>query len=141
MIRRDPEKLREWRQRSKPLTSDRAKLAEWRKRSKPVKPKNAKRAAERLRKNFGDRAELVRSMRCLVETDSPCPTPCQGRSVAAHVKSRGAGGDRRDLCRLCWGHHEEQGRIGIRSFQERYRIDMVAEAVRISELGDRLGLA
>jgi hypothetical protein len=46
-------------------------------------------------------------------------------SVAAHVKSRGAGGpDRGNILPLCRAHHQEQHAIGIRSFEARYHVDL-----------------
>jgi hypothetical protein len=50
-------------------------------------------------------------------------------SDAAHVRSRGAGGnDEANLVPLCRDHHQEQHRIGIRSFETRYGLDLKAEA-------------
>lgn len=50
---------------------------------------------------------------------------CEGFTEAAHVRSRGAGGDDvGNLVRLCKKHHAEQHTLGIRSFQRKYCIDM-----------------
>jgi len=57
---------------------------------------------------------------------------CWGPVQVCHVRSRGAGGDDRgNLVPLCAGAHEEQHRIGIRSFQARWGIDLTAEAARL----------
>ena len=139
-LRRDPKKLREWQRRSKGLKSDPEKQREWKRRSKPINPVNSKRREKLHAKNFGDRADLVRSKPCTVASDSPCPTPCRGRIVSAHVKSRGAGGDRFDQAPLCWAHHDEQGVVGVPAFNRKYRIDLRAKADAIKREGDELGL-
>jgi hypothetical protein len=56
--------------------------------------------------------------------------------VAAHFKSRGAGGDRFTLFPACEAHHDE-AHEGIISFQERYELDLaiVVEVVNISDPG------
>lgn len=68
---------------------------------------------------------LVRSLFC----DAAARPDC------AHVQSRGAGGaDRGNCVSLCRVHHEEQHRIGIKSFQAKYDLDLQAEAVRLDAL-------
>ena len=57
----------------------------------------------------------------------PCAVPrCRrGPCDAAHARSRGAGGTARHVLPLCGGpsgHHAEQHRIGVRSFEAKYRI-------------------
>lgn len=88
-------------------------------------------------RNYGERAEHIRAMPCLVGHG------CMGRIVAAHVKARGVGscgGDRRSLIPLCWGHHEEQGRIGIQTFSKRYALDLARVAETIASQLDDAGL-
>lgn len=82
---------------------------------------------EKYEKDFGPLAEHVRHLPCLV-----CAK--DGWSDPAHVRSRGASagawlesGDG-NLVPLCRRHHEEQHRIGILSFQERYSVDLAAKA-------------
>ena len=58
--------------------------------------------------------------------------------VAAHVKSRGAGGGAEWLVPLRWDLHEEQHTVGILTFQERHRIDLVREARRLERMWKRL---
>ena len=46
---------------------------------------------------------------------------CDGPTEAAHVRSRGAGGeDANNTVSLCRKHHREQHRIGIQSFETKY---------------------
>lgn len=46
---------------------------------------------------------------------------CAGRTEAAHLKSRGAGGDdRNNVLNLCTAHHREQHSIGWESFATKY---------------------
>lgn len=88
-------------------------------------------------RNFGDRAEHIRAMSCLVGVD------CSGQIVAAHVKARGMGGcnsSRRSLIPLCWGHHEEQHRIGIATFAQRYALDLERSSDEIASRLDDLGI-
>src|SRR5947208_495541 len=57
---------------------------------------------------------------------------CWGALQVCHVRSRGAGGDDRgNVVPLCARAHAEQHRIGIRSFQARWGIDLKAEAERL----------
>lgn len=52
-----------------------------------------------------------------------------GPSDAAHVKTRGSGGDDiGNLIPLCRRHHQEQHRIGVRSFEDRHLVDLTYEA-------------
>ena len=145
-LRRDLEKARAWQRRSKPLKADPDKQREWQRRSKPlksttrIKATNPARKKKRYADDFGERGHLVRAQPCLVAAESPCSTPCSGDPVAAHAKSRGAGGNRFDLSRLCWGHHNEQGNIGVQAFNLKYQVDMFADAAHWKTVGDDLGL-
>ena len=50
----------------------------------------------------------------------------------AHVKSRGAGGpDEANIVPLCQDAHEQQHRIGLKSFERRWNISLKAEAVKL----------
>ena len=60
--------------------------------------------------------------------------------MAAHTKSRGAGGNRFDLSRLCWKHHQVQHYIGVLAFEQKYKVDMRADAAHWKAIGDDLGL-
>ena len=66
----------------------------------------------------------IRTLPCLVPqvtTGGPKTQPCQGVTVAAHVKTRGAmGPDRGNAIPMCWGHHDEQTISGISTFERRY---------------------
>lgn len=120
------------------------------KRYTRLNPVNRARRAKRYVQNFGVRAELVRKMWCVVaqryhdrhgwgRADAEKMAGCEGTIQAAHVKSRGAGGDRRELVALCWKHHGEQHAMGIASFQRLYDVDLrkVADenAARFDEMG------
>jgi len=53
----------------------------------------------------------------------------------AHVRSRGAGGaDVGNTVPLCHPHHEEQHRIGIVSFSDRYRLNLTYRAERLARI-------
>lgn len=64
--------------------------------------------------------------------DIPTPYSCWGRIEAAHVISRGAGGqDAGNLLPLCTTHHREQHAIGIRSFEAKHAVSLRATAERL----------
>jgi hypothetical protein len=99
---------------------------------------NPARRRKAYERNYGERAEHVRDMRCLVDNHE-----CRGRVVAAHVKARGMGGcngDRRSLVPLCWAHHDEQGGVGIATFQARHGLDLHAKAEEIAHELDDAGV-
>jgi len=57
---------------------------------------------------------------------------CLGPVQVCHVKSRGAGGaDDSNVVAMCAAAHDEQHRLGIRSFQKRWDIDLKAEAASL----------
>lgn len=102
-------------QRGKPLRrSGSLKRGAGLKPGKPIarrarlRPVNRERKLERYEQNFGERAEIIRAMPCLLLGNE-----CSGPIEAAHVRSRGAGGTRRDLVPLCSKHHEEQHRLAV----------------------------
>lgn len=97
---------------------------------------NRKRRARRYEENFGERADAVRAMPCLLDGLGGC----RGPTEPAHVKSRGAGGNRRHLVPLCSGHHAEQHACGILTFQERHGLDLAAKAESLAADFDRHGL-
>lgn len=75
---------------------------------------------------FGDKAEWIRTLPCLVCGNLP--------SQAAHVKSRGAGGLSEDLVPLCHTHHAEQHAIGMGSFMVKIGMDLSMQANRLEAL-------
>lgn len=94
-----------------------------------IKSTNPKRRRESFVRNFGERGEAVRAMRCLVGIG------CRGPVQAAHVKARGMGGrggDRRSLVPFCAGHHDEQSRRGVKTFAAAHQLNLDAEAERIA---------
>ncbi len=81
-----------------------------------------RRGRARFRSYVPDKAyqRWVRGQGCLIH-DSRCSSVWD----VAHVVSRGAGGaDRDNVVCLCRHHHEEQHRIGIKSFEQRYGVDL-----------------
>lgn len=150
--RSSPEKIREWRERSKQLERGAPpKRRTW------MKKVNPERAAQKYKDNFGARADRIREMTCLVgdkmaqvyASGRAIPDdwmPCVGHAVPAHARARGMGGakgDRRDLCRLCWNHHEEAGeyRTSQRGvFELKYGVDLIAEAEAQAKIFDDMGL-
>ncbi|RUP35810.1 MAG: hypothetical protein EKK60_16890 [Gordonia sp. (in: high G+C Gram-positive bacteria)] len=104
------------------------------KRKTRLAPVNRKRAAARRAEAFGGRGEAVRGMACLVGQG------CHGRIHAAHVRSRGAGGTRRDLVPLCELHHREQHQRGIRTFEAAHGLDLSGEAARVAVELDARGI-
>lgn len=109
------------------------------KRSTPLSPRNIGRRARRFAEAFGERGAAVRGRPCLCRGRS-LTSPCSGPVEAAHARSRGAGGSRRDLVPLCRGHHREQHRRGVRTFAATYQLDLDAEARRIAVELDEEGL-
>ena len=121
------------------------------KRYTRLRPVNRKRRTARFAKTFGVRAELIRQMWCAVaqrygerhgwgRPDAEKMAGCEGTIQAAHVKSRGAGGDRRDLVSLCWKHHSEQHQIGIGSFARLYDLDLRKLADENAARFDAMGI-
>lgn len=59
---------------------------------------------------------------------------CFGATEATHVRSRGAGGDDRgNLVPLCHGHHMEQHRVGIQTWQATYRVNLPVVAAALTD--------
>ena len=67
-----------------------------------------------------------------------CVSGCSDFSVNAHVKTRNSGGTWRDIFNICWIHHEEQHKKGIRTFARKYGIDPWAIAARLAERWDQI---
>jgi hypothetical protein len=80
----------------------------------------------------GGKSAWIRSRECVVPTFSPAGVyeargnRCVGKLEAAHIRSRGAGGDATDLVPLCHKHHSQSHTIGIQTFERRYQIDLTA---------------
>lgn len=89
-----------------------------------LKAVNAKRKARLRLEQFGQHAERIRGMFCVVPG---CPEPTE----AAHYKSRGAGGKAMHLFPCCRGHHQEQHDLGIETWQRKYGLDLAALAAHL----------
>lgn len=100
-----------------------------------LRPVNRERRLERYAAAFGDRGELVRAMPCICLGNE-----CHGPIEAAHTKSRGAGGSRRDMVPLCARHHRRQHDRGIQTFEHETGVDLRAAAARIAVELDARGI-
>jgi hypothetical protein len=134
-IPRDPEKLREWRRRSKPL----GRGKDFERRSRPSKSggKGKKRSARlrgRPQPTTGFRLWVRATLRCAVPScRAPGPDP-------HHVEATGMGGrrnpwahDERNICPLCRTHHRlgESPGWSWQRVEQDFGIDLeeIAEAV------------
>lgn len=110
-----------------------------------IKPRNEKRRKKMYARNYGDRADAIREMPCLVYEELNGASNCAGRVQAAHTQARGMGGvkgDRRKQVPLCAHHHEEAGEARTskrRAFEERYDISLDEHAERVAVLLDVCG--
>lgn len=102
---------------------------------RPVNPERKKVLYER---NFGAKADWVRTLPCLVGY----PNCRLWQSDPAHVVARGmggCGGDKSQLVPLCRPHHVEQETSGVLEFNRRYHLDLAAEAARLEAEWKRRG--
>ncbi len=77
------------------------------------------------------RRRIERGFRAWLRSQPCCIPGCQrsGRTHAAHVRSRGAGGaDPNNLVPLCARHHAEQHARGMVTFQARAHVNLAGEA-------------
>ena len=90
---------------------------------KPLPRVNRKRRRKLFEAQFESPAfvEFVQNCACVVCGGSPCE--------AAHARSRGAGGKACDIAPLCFDCHELQHRIGIKTMELYYDVDL-REAAR-----------
>lgn len=100
-----------------------------------IKTRNAKRKGSAFpkRRDYDYMKWVAEESPCLLKyrwrTDADEAHLCLGPVQVCHIKTRGAGGDdRRNVVSMCAGAHDEQHRIGIRSFQKRWDVDLQAEA-------------
>lgn len=125
---------------------------------KPMRRSNPKRRRRAYARNFGDRAEILRSdyecfaagfLRDYYAKHLDLPTgcqPCAGNLQAMHTRARGMGGvkgSRRHLVAACAIHHLEAGEHGTTArldCEERYHVDLDALAERIADDLDEQGI-
>lgn len=109
-MKRDIEKHRAWRRRSKPITST-GKLSRKAtiRRGKRLAPVNSKRAAKRKAECFGPQAQACRETSC-------CVLNCDAPAECHHEPPRSVGGIDRDCVPLCRQHHQKRHDIGAMSF-------------------------
>lgn len=92
-------------------------------------PLRAKGKSRFPKRRNADYRRWVGTMPCIVAGCRNYP------SDPAHVRSKGAGGDDvGNLVPLCHAHHEEQHRIGIVSFSDRYRLNLSYRAETLARL-------
>lgn len=106
---------------------------------KPMQRTRPKARGKRTKKSGGHLFpnSVDEARRAFVRT-FPC-APClaagltqQTRTLACHLKSRGASGvDAGNLWPGCNAHHQEQHVTGIVTFQKRYRINLARIAERV----------
>lgn len=108
--------------------------------------RNRKRQAAAYARNYGERGDPVRAMGCLLTLlgchQRDTLPRCEGPVEAAHVVGRkmgGVGGDRRSLVPLCRLHHREQGTRGIKTFEEKYKVNLAQCAETIARELDARG--
>ena len=98
----------------------------------PIKRVNRVRRARLHADNFGLPAAFIRSLPCIA-------CGAEGFTVPHHVKSRGAGGKSKCIVPLCStrgtteGCHEEGGRIGWQSWQEKHGIRLELVTLALTE--------
>lgn len=103
-MKTDPDKLRAWQRRSKPLARAKAPM----KRSK-LAPVNRKRAAKRKAECFGPQAQACRDTSC-------CVLHCDAPAEPHHEPPRSLGGIDRDCVPLCRDHHRRRHDMGANAF-------------------------
>ncbi len=103
-------------------------------RRSPLRKVNPERRAKLYARNFGEHADLIRALPCLVPGCS-CP------AEAAHARARGMGGcmgSWRDLVPLCRAHHIEAGEARTsqrHAFEVRYRVSLTVAAAELAGEG------
>lgn len=96
-------------------------------------PVNRERRAKLRAIQFGAHADVIRSLPCCA-----CGRP--GPSDPHHVRSRGAGGDRRHIAPLCRADHDALHRMGRASFEAARSVDLAAVAAELwARHGEEVG--
>ena len=109
-----------------------------RRSTKPIRP----RKADKSKRRFAHRRSRtyiawIRTHPCILMGKHQCV----GAMECCHVKSRAAGGDDLRNCYAgCHAAHSRQHNMGIKSFQAHYGVDLTAEANRLGDLYEELGL-
>lgn len=148
-MKRDVEKHRAWQKRSKPL-GRKARMPD----RKPLPKVNRKRKAKRHAAQFAEQAAIVRQMECcgcapqryrelhlafaFAVARGRRANGWPERSQPHHEPSVGAGGIDKDTVPLCPDHHtlgpDAVHRIGVETFEAKFRIDIRAIAAAIQQL-------
>ena len=56
---------------------------------------------------------------------------CEGKNEAHHATTRGAGGGDEKAIPLCFFHHGEVHNIGRKTFEEKYKLDLLKSAEQL----------
>ncbi len=116
---------------------------------KPLRKVNPQRARARRERDFGEQAQWCRELPCCackprsfatwseigpgaLPAGTPGPWPL--RSDPHHEPSRGAGGTDKDTVPLCRRCHEERHRVGLRLFNAKWGVDLLAVAAALREV-------
>lgn len=109
-----------------PKPDKRIRLPKTLKARKRINARNPERAAESFERDYGAKASWVRSLVCVVSGSEGSEFD---PIVAAHVCSRGAGGDSRDLVPMLMSLHDRSHQIGAERFAaEHPNVDLEAAA-------------
>jgi len=93
-------------------------------RKTPLRAVNPERRRWLYEHQYGGYADIIRSLACCV-----CWRP--GPSDPHHVRSRNAGGSKRDLVPLCRQCHDRYHSIGRNTFAERFNVDLAEIAKKL----------
>lgn len=115
-LRSDPEKIRQWQERSRKPIERKAKI-------RPVNPERQRRL--RVRNYHSDEfIDWIHGLSCVVNG-------CGSQEIeASHIRSRGAGGRWEDVVPMCRAHHREFHDMGVRTWSSKYALslDLIARA-------------
>lgn len=124
-LRRDTEKSRAFQAKRKKLKRG----ADMRRR-KRIRARNPERAERLFERNYlsEEFVTWIHSLACVVSGSG-------GSSwdpiVAAHVRSKGAGGRWSDIVPMLRSLHDELHQIGVRSFEKKYEVDLQLAAAAV----------
>lgn len=108
-------------------------------RKKPVKRVNRVRKAKNWGRAYGskERVAFVASLPCVVADTF---LPCAGTIENAHIGTGGMGlkSGASSVLPLCTRHHLVLHRVGARHFEDKYGVDLKAEAARTEDEWQRI---
>lgn len=101
----------------------------------PVPKQNRARLKKRRAECFGEKAEWIRKMPCVMRLHQGCSS----RVEAIHVRSRGAGGKAESLLPMCNYHHGQLHVMGRRTFEAFHVRDLGRAAEKYERLWRQQG--